>query len=196
MNDLAMCSFILFAALAPAGAVVPSLAYLGALDDAASKAVALALISSLASFCVLVAAAALSGPFLDLLDITPENFQLAAAAVMALSALRLLWTSSSVVAPANPRWRRIEPWIFPVAIPALAGPAAVTAAMASAGRFGHAVTGVSALAALALAVALLASAATLQSVIGRAGLNAAGRLSGALLLIAAAEMALDGVHSV
>jgi small neutral amino acid transporter SnatA (MarC family) len=87
-------------------------------------------------------------------------------------------------------------WVFPLAVPLIAGPAAVVASMSYAARFGAGDTIIASAAVTALTAALYLAAPHIASVLRRAGLDALARLSGGLLAIIAVELAISGVRSV
>jgi multiple antibiotic resistance protein len=181
----------MFAAVAPFGAVLPFLVVTGGKRHSRT-----ATLGSLSAFAVLVLAAALSGPFLGLLDVSAESFQFAAGAVMAPSAFRLLVTGDSM-SPANARDESgSRYWLVPVAMPLLAGPASIASAVSYAARFGEATVVSASALALAGAAVVLVVAPTLERLVHPAGLHFLGRLSGALLIVVAVELAVDGVRSV
>jgi small neutral amino acid transporter SnatA (MarC family) len=86
--------------------------------------------------------------------------------------------------------------IVPLAAPLLAGPASLAAAMSYGTRFGEMeAAGASALV-LFGAGGLLLAGEWAERKLGRATIGLLGRLNGALLVIIAIEMAVDGVRSV
>jgi multiple antibiotic resistance protein len=184
-----------FAAVAPFGALPAFLVY--AKQGADRLAVPrFALLSSVVAFAILVVAALVSDPFLDVIDVSPENFQFAAGAIMAPLAIRLLLTGESVGIPSDDDQHSQLSWLLPVAFPILAGPPAIAAALTYSARYGEetAIAG-SALAVLATCL-ILAAGGYLASALRPVGLNALGRLSGAFLVFIAVELAIDGVRSV
>ena len=103
-------------------------------------------------------------------------------------ALTLLWSGRREVAvDAGPLWRG---WTL------VFGPSAAVLALSYAARFGTGTT------LAGIAVALLASAALLlfssriAAWLGRSGCSMLGRLNGALIVVMAVELILDGIHSV
>lgn len=198
MNDLSVIAFGMFAAIAPFGALRTIADYV---DRAPGQGAPVARgrltwIPSLIAFTVFAVTAILADPFLELIDVSPENFQFAAGAVMAPFALRLLWTGDSMHQPNSPRIGALEPWLFPAAVPLLAGPASLTAALSYSARFGAGDVIAAAILVLAVSAFLLSLAAPLCRTLGNVGVGTLGRLSGALLVIVAVELAVDGVQSV
>lgn len=185
MSEFVRAVVGMFAAVAPFGALP---VFLDARVSADHRTRAISLM--LAAAFLLLGVAVLAGdPFLDWMDISPENFQLAAGVIMLPQALQLLWRGRSL-SDAGPGT------IVPLAAPLLAGPASLAAAMSYGTRFGESdAIGATAVVLIATAGLLLAS-----DWIGRkvspAMIGLFGRLNGALLAVIAIELAVDGVRSV
>lgn len=195
MNEFSLAALGLFAAVAPAGAL-PAFALRARNADAVQRT-GLAALIGLIAFALLAGTAALGDPFLDWLDISPENFQLAAAIVMLPLALRLLWSGESMTLPreevGDPPWRV---WLTPLTVPLVAGPASLVAALSYGTRFGIEPTLGAAAFVLALTALAFAAAPQLRRSLGALGISALGRLSGVLLVVVAIELLVDGVQSV
>ncbi len=155
------------------------------------------------SFAAWVLAMALAGfavvmreRLLEALQIAAASFDLAAGAVMVVAALRPLWSGRTIDVPANARLRAWRLAVAPLAVPALAGPAALVAAIAYADRYETGAT----VAALAVAFAVTAVAAAgarpLNRVLGGAVLVSASRLIAAVLIVLAFALIVDGVQRV
>ncbi|HEY5625984.1 MAG TPA: MarC family protein [Dehalococcoidia bacterium] len=160
-------------------------------DDA--SAVRTLLLAGITALAALLVAVLLADPFLGFLDISGENFQGAAAVIMAPLAIRLLWSGRSL-GLSEVATRR--PWLLPLAIPGLAGPAALGAVVAYSGRYGEADAAAAVVIAVLAAGALLYAGGLLQRAIGELAIGVLGRLSGALVVAIAVELAVDGVRSV
>ena len=146
-----------------------------------------------AAFAVLAVAALLNGPVLDALKVSPESFQFAAGAVMAPLAVRLMLAGNSMPAPEGPPPGYA--WLVPLAVPLLAGPSSIIAAISYAARFGAG----DAILASAIVATLTAALFALSDRFDRLPLivvQTISRLSGGLLVLIAVELAIDGVHSV
>jgi multiple antibiotic resistance protein len=123
------------------------------------------------------------------LDVSPENFQLAAGLIMLPQALQLLVRGRTLADEGSAG-------LLPLAVSLLAGPASVVAAMSYGARFGEGTAaGASALVLFATA-GLLMAGERFQRWVGRAGMGAFGRFNGALLVVVAVELIVDGVRSV
>jgi multiple antibiotic resistance protein len=145
---------------------------------------------------LLVAAALVSGPVLDALDVGVPSAQISAGALAAVGALLVLVEGSwGDLAGDGATGRPRRGLVVPLAVPVLAGPGPLAAAVALAGRWGTAT---------AVAAALLAVAAGLAVALGvdRAGARhrwappLAARLVAAAGVAAAVELAVDGVLGV
>jgi small neutral amino acid transporter SnatA (MarC family) len=90
-----------------------------------------------------------------------------------------------------------EPFIVPLAVPAIAGPSALAAVMLMASRDpAHLPAWVGALtAAMIVATIVMLAAHKLQRVLGERGMIAAERLMGLVLTAIAVQMLLDGVQA-
>ena len=194
MTEILRAAVGIFAALAPFG-LIP--AFLAASpdnnegDDARTGPTAFA--AAGAALAVLFAAVVLTDPFLGLLDVSGENFQAGAAVIMAPLALRLLWSGRSLGLSEVATGR---PWLLPLAVPGLAGPAALGAVVAYSGRYGEADAAAAVVIAIVAAGALLYAGGFLRRALGDLAIGILGRLSGALIVAIAVELAVDGVRSV
>jgi hypothetical protein len=148
---------------------------------------------ALGSLVALAAAAALAatgGGVLDVLDVSPESFRLAAGAVLALEGARSLVVARPAAEPELPG---LGAALVPVAFPRLLQPGVVTLALAAGGD------GVAweAIGALAVALALFCAAGALPRGTRAEGLLAAGgRLGAALELAAGVALADDAIRDV
>jgi multiple antibiotic resistance protein len=176
-----------FAALAPL-ALVPAITAVQRDGERRTPALAVA-----AALGLLLLAVVVTDPFLGALDVVPESFQGAAALIMLPLAAQLLWTGRSVEPGEGAGERR---WLMPLAVPGLAGPAALAAAVAYAARYGEGEAAAGVVAAVAAAAVVLSFAARLEARLGRLALGVLGRLSGAFIVVIALELVVDGVRSV
>lgn len=197
MIDYLVCFGGMLATIAPFGALAAVVAHHRNRAEQSEPDVLqprqLTYLAPAAAFAALVFAALISAPLLDGLDISGSSFEFAAAAAMVPLAVRLLITGESMAAP---RWRLpAYAWLVPFSIPLLAGPVSIVAAISYADRIGEIET-------------IIASAIALGVTAGLFGtlpwwerrrllvVQMLGRLSGALLVGMAAEMALDGLFRI
>jgi small neutral amino acid transporter SnatA (MarC family) len=194
MGDFPQTLLGIFAAVAPFGAL-PVFARLAEREPGVHPPLFLALVA-LCAFAALAAAALVADPFLDWLDVTPENFQFAAAVIMSPLAIRLLVFGTTMGLPGDGSQAGRLAWAVPLGVPLVAGPAALAAAMSYGTRFGIPEV----LAAAALVVVFTAALFFVSDRAARllrgAGMDVLARLSGALLVVIAVELAIDGVRSV
>ena len=155
-----------------------------------SRLLAFALGAAAVAFAVAIL---LTDVFLGALDVAPESFQSAAAVIMVPLAAQLLWTGRSLDPGARVTGR---PWLMPLAVPGLVGPASLAAVVAYTGRYGEADAAAGTLIALAVAAVVLLASGRLRGLTGDFALGILGRLSGAFIVVIALDLVVDGVRSV
>ena len=146
---------------------------------------------------LLLLAAVLHGPLLDLLDVSAASFDVAAGIVMLAGAARPLLRGRAIeegIASAAGDGRRAV--LAPLAVPLLATPAALAAALSWGERAGEAQTAAAAIVLVALSALWLARAPQPSSRAGRAALDALARLTGVLLAVLAVGLVVRGVLAV
>ena len=146
---------------------------------------------------LLLLAAVLHGPLLDLLDVSAASFDIAAGLVMLAGAARPLLRGRAIeegIAAAAGDGRRAV--LAPLAVPLLATPAALAAAISWGERAGEAQTAAAAIVLVALSALWLARAPQPSSRAGRAALDALARLTGVLLAVLAVGLVVRGVLAV
>jgi small neutral amino acid transporter SnatA (MarC family) len=191
VTDALLTAAGVLATLAPLALVPGFLALPRAEDD--GTGVRLLAWGVVAAAGVFAAVIALTDTFLGVLDIAPESFQGAAAVIMLPLAAQLLWTGRSLDPGARVTRR---PWLMPLAVPGLVGPASLAAVVAYTGRYGEAEAAGGTLIALAVAAAVLLAGGWLRERIGGFALGILGRLSGAFIVVIALDLVVDGVRSV
>ena len=146
---------------------------------------------------LLALAAVLHGPLLDLLDVSAASFDVAAGIVMLAGAARPLLRGRAIeegVAATAGDGRRAV--LAPLAVPLLATPAALAAAVSWGERAGEAPTALAAIVLVAASAHWLARGPLPHSGAGRAALDALARLTGALLAALAVGLVVRGVLAV
>ena len=146
MNEFAKAALGLFAAVAPFGALP---VFIDARVEVAGQRRIIAGMCVVA-FLLMGVAVLAAGPFLEWLDVSPENFQLAAGLIMLPQALQLLVRGRTLAAEGSAG-------LLPLAVTLLAGPASIAAAMSYGARFGEGT------AAEASALVLIATAGLLMA---------------------------------
>ncbi len=194
MTEILRAAVGVFATLAPFGLIPAFLAVArNDREDEASRAGRTLLLAVITALAVLLVAVVLTDPFLGFLDVSGESFQAAAAVIMAPLAVRLLWSGRSLGLSEVATSR---PWLLPLAIPGLAGPASLGIVVAYSGRYGEADAAAAIVIAIVVTSALLYAGPFLQRTLGERAIGVLGRLSGALIVAIAVELAIDGVRSV
>ncbi len=194
MSELPLLLIVFWAALNPPASAA-SLASTDPLPPR-QRAGLLAAAGALAAVLLLLAAA-LHGPLLDLLDISAASFDIAAGLVMIAGAARPLLRGRAIeeaVASAAGEGRRAV--LAPLAVPLLATPAAVAAAISWGERAGEAQTAAAAIVLVAASALWLARAPQPSSRAGLAALDALARLTGVLLAVLAVGLVVRGILAV
>jgi multiple antibiotic resistance protein len=145
---------------------------------------------ALLAFGVVAALAGWSGPLLRFFEITPETFRIGAGFVAAIAGGVVLAAPRPAAEPVPRGWRAA---LWPVAFPLLAGPELLALAVATGSQEGVGVT----LGAVALALAALLALGFLpRRPLPDRVLVWASRMLGAVLLLVAIWLAVDGIRDV
>ena len=132
--------------------------------------------------------------FLALMHLSEEALSIAGGVILFLIALRMVFSHpDGVFGDAGAS----EPFIVPLAIPAIAGPSALATVMllASRGTASMSSLVVAVTVAMVVMLAVLAAADRVQRVIGERGVVAMERLMGLVLTALAVEMLLSGIRT-
>jgi multiple antibiotic resistance protein len=142
--------------------------------------------------------------FLGLLQVSMPAFEVAAGILLLLQSIELIFAhpsglSALTTGEEREAERSEEIAVFPLAIPLIAGPASITAAMLLMGQAGAdlvrvAVLFLSLLLALGLTYAALILVEPLGRVLGVTGTNVIARISGILLAALAVQFIFDGIR--
>jgi multiple antibiotic resistance protein len=135
----------------------------------------------------------LGGFLLSALEVSPQTISLAGGLILFLIAIRMIFPRSKVPIPVS---EKVEPFIFPIATPMIAGPSILTTIMLHVyqTQAGHRVMA-AILIAWAFSITILFFAQEIKNMVGRRALIAVERLMGLLLTMMAVEMLLKGVRS-
>jgi multiple antibiotic resistance protein len=145
---------------------------------------------ALAAFGVVTALAAWSGPLLRSLEISPETFRIGAGFVAAIAGGVVLALPRPAAEPVPRGWRAA---LWPVAFPLLAGPEVLALAVATGSQEGVGPT----LGAAGIALAALVALGTLRRrLMPDRVLVWSSRVLGAVLLLVAIWLAVDGIRDV
>ena len=182
-------AFLLVTFLAAVNPPAIALAAAG-FDGETRRGRALAAGGGVAVALALYLAAALGAEtWLEALDVAPETFRLAAGLVMVVAGGYAVWRGRVAAGAGEGGWLA---GISPLGVPLLASPAGLVAAISHGADDGEGKT----LAAALVVIALAGVLAFLAPRRGGAALDAAARLLGALLIVLAAGLAVDGVRAV
>ncbi len=192
MISLTVATLGMLASIAPFGAIPPLVARPGSAGPASSRRL---LWSACAvALAILCGSALVADRVLDALNVSSPTFQMAAGALAAPHAARLLLTGSGMP-PGRMQGNALE-WIVPVATPLLAGPASVPIAVSYGARFGEGTTIVATVFAVAVSGSLVTAGARFQDRAGHGVISILGRLSGVVLAVVALELAIDSTRSI
>jgi len=133
-------------------------------------------------------------PFLQWLQLSEESLAIAGGTILFLIALRMVFRHPEGLFGETPD---DEPFIFPLAVPAIAGPSALATVMLMVSRDpSHVAEWVAALTAAMVVTALvLVAAPRLTRALGERGMLAAERLMGLVLTALAVQMLLNGIRN-
>jgi len=142
------------------------------------------------------------GFLLGALGITLPAFRIAGGALLFLLALDMVFALNSGIRATTAREREEaesskDISVFPLAIPLIAGPGAITSVLlvAHTGSINRAVFALVLAAVLALALAALIAAGRVVALLGETGTNVVTRVFGILLAALAVQFILDGVRA-
>ncbi len=188
--ELASVAFTLFLVMDPLGNIPLFLSALKEVPAARRRHVLVR--ELLVAYAVLVACLLVGQPLLRSLRLDQESISIAGGIVLFLIALRMIFPSEGGVMGETIEG---EPFIVPLAIPLLAGPAALSAILVLASTAPERTLGW--LGALTLAwgasAAILLSSNLFYRVLKRRGLIALERVMGMVLVMLAVQMFLDGL---
>jgi multiple antibiotic resistance protein len=129
------------------------------------------------------------------LEVSPQTISLAGGLILFLIAIRMIFPQSKAPIAAIPE-EKVEPFIFPIATPMIAGPSILTTIMLYSHQEQQGYKVITAiLIAWAFSVTILFFAQNIKDLVGRRALIAVERLMGLLLTMMAVEMLLNGVRS-
>jgi small neutral amino acid transporter SnatA (MarC family) len=130
--------------------------------------------------------------FLRLMSLSERSLEVAGGVILLIIAIRMIFASGGEIYAAD---GKREPFVFPLAVPLLAGPSAMATVLLLASRAPHRmVEWVGALtAAMAVSGAVLLSADRIRKLIGSSMVSALEKLMGLVLTAIAVEMILAGL---
>jgi MarC family membrane protein len=145
------------------------------------------------AYAILLAFLAGGKAFLDFLQLSETSLTIAGGIVLFLIALRLIFPRPEGIFGND--LSGAEPFLVPLAVPAIAGPSAVATVMLMASREPGNVGGwvVALSGAMLVTLVVLLGAQRLQRLLGERGIRAVERLTGLLLTAIAVQMLLNGI---
>lgn len=193
MNDSLISAFLLLLLVCDPVGNIPI--FVAALDDVAPERRArIILRECFIAFLVLSAAVFLGRPFLGALGLSDVSLQIGGAVVLMLVALRMVFPTGQGIYGDQPHG---EPFIVPLAVPALAGPSALATVLLFVSReparwpeWIAAIAGVMATSAL-----VLSFSGRLFALLGERVTLAFVRLMGLVLAAIAVELMLRGIRT-
>ncbi|MGI8926514.1 MAG: MarC family protein [Tepidiformaceae bacterium] len=186
MTDYVRLTVIFFAAINPASVALALYAWRDWRLQPRLRAV---LLGAVVAIGALALAAMFSTTLLDALDIEPETFRIAAGIIMVTAGVQAVWRPHRPYAPQSPGW---QAGFFPLALPLLAGPASLAAALSYAADEGEGMAVAAFVPALVAAAALVA----FPPPGARFALQAVAAVAGALLVAVAAGLIVSGVRDI
>ena len=189
--EIFSATVLLLLVIDPFGNVPIVVAALGQAEPSRRRRIVLR--ECLIAFSVLVAFMLGGRTFLAWLQLSEESLAIAGGIILFLIAMRMVFPTTDGVFG---DMRDGEPFLVPLAVPAIAGPSAMATVMLMASRDpAHLWTWVLALTiAMAVTTAVLLAAPRLQAVLGERGVIAFERLMGLVLTAVAVQMLLNGIR--
>jgi small neutral amino acid transporter SnatA (MarC family) len=144
------------------------------------------------AFAILLAFMLGGKAFLNFLQLSETSLAIAGGIVLFLIALRMIFPHPEGVFGDPPG---TEPFLVPLAVPAIAGPSAVATVMLMASRDPGNIVGwiVALTVAMLVTLIVLLGARRIERVLGDRGIRALERLTGLLLTAIAVQMLLNGI---
>ncbi|MEI7958915.1 MAG: MarC family protein [Verrucomicrobiota bacterium] len=145
-------------------------------------------------FLILVLFMLFGRVFLQMLHLSETSLGIAGGIILFLIAIRMIFPTSEHLFGVN---AGVEPLLFPLAVPTIAGPSALATVLLLASRDPHGFWTVFAAVAVSMAIStlILISSGAIAKLVGRRVLTAAERLMGLILTAVAVEMLLQGVRT-
>lgn len=135
----------------------------------------------------------MGGPLLEFLGITQQAVLIAGGVILFMIALKMVFPQ-----PKSNHWAQDrEPFLVPLAVPLVAGPAVLSAVMIYSHEEVHTLIALSAIfAAWVLSTIILLSSTILRKILGEKGIKACEKLMGLILVMIAVQMFLNGFSQV
>lgn len=191
MDHTAFSAFVLLLlVLDPFGSLPIFISVMRGVDPARRTRVALR--ETCIAFAVLLAFMFAGRGFLRLMHLSERSLEVAGGVILLIIAIRMIFHSGGEIYAAD---AKREPFVFPLAVPLLAGPSAMATVLLLASRapdrmleWAGALT-----AAMAVSAAVLLAADRLRKLLGASMVSALEKLMGLVLTAIAVEMVLAGL---
>lgn len=189
-HSFASALVLLLLVLDPFGSLPIFISVLGGVDPARRTRVALREVAI--AFAVLLAFMVAGQGFLQLMRLSERSLEVAGGVILLIIAMRMIFVGGDSLYPID---GEREPFIFPLAVPLLAGPSAMATVLLLASRQPERMLEwVGALtAAMAVCGAVLLAADRLRRLLGASMVAAIEKLMGLVLTAIATEMILAGL---
>jgi small neutral amino acid transporter SnatA (MarC family) len=189
--DVFSAAFLLLLVIDPFGNVPVVLSVLANVPPA--RRIRVVLRECIAAYVLLLVFMVGGRTFLHWLQLSEISLAIAGGIILFLIALRMVFRHPEGLFGDPPG---SEPFLVPLAVPAIAGPSALATVMLMTSRDpGHLVEWIGALtAAMVVATIVMLAAPKLQRMLGERGMIAVERLMGLVLTAIAVQMLLDGVR--
>lgn len=188
---------VLLATINPVGAIPLFVALTGALNPQAREAMLRRAI--VVSAGILLAFLAIGEVVLEAMGVTLDAFRVAGGMVLLLVGLRMIFEQGDPPsAPTEADARDLA--VFPLAMPLIAGPAAIMAVVLLTENAHNtvteqAVTGATTVLVLLISYVVLRAAQPIQRLLGRTGINVIGRIMGLVLASLAVQSLVTGLKA-
>ena len=197
MIDLVATFIVFFAVIDPIGTVPVFIAVTRGFEAAAKRKVAL--VATLVSALVLVFFMGAGEMILNAMEIPISAFQISGGIVLFLFALSMIFGESKPEEETRLAENHHETAIFPLAVPSIAGPGAMLAAvlMTENAKFDfwqQVQTGAVMLSVLVVVLVLMLAASGINRLIGNAGASVISRVMGLILAAVAMSNTLTGIR--
>ena len=194
MREITWLAFSLFLLINSIGNIPAYISLLHGIDQ--KKQVKIVIREMLIALFVIVLFRFLGEEFLSFLRVSQDTVLITGGMILFLTAIKMVFPPEDMSETKDLRKEK-EPFIVPLAIPLVAGPAVLAAVMI----YAHQVTYFSFSLLIAIFIAwffsliILISSTMLSKRLGERGLVAIQRLMGLILLLMATEMFLQGIKS-
>jgi multiple antibiotic resistance protein len=197
MIDLVATFIVFFAVIDPIGTVPVFIAVTKGYDSRAKRKIAL--ISILAATAVLMFFVVAGELILNAMAVPLPAFQISGGIVLFMFALSMIFGESKPDEEVRLAEEHHETAIFPLAVPSIAGPGAMLAAvlMTESSKYGlwqQAQTALVMLFVLMIVLVLMLAASSIHRVIGNAGASVVSRVMGLILASVATANILSGIR--